>query len=118
MPDTARKIAWIKQQTVVLVYQASRGKSPALYAELFLDNLPPFLPEAEVLEQMQGEGAMQKLAMLNSKVLTFPEWFEEFRKEVVTMIETKAQPGEVIEHGQPGAEETGEDQFDVGTGEG
>lgn len=107
MTDGMKQIQWIRQQAKFLVLQASRNKSSELYAELFLDNLPDFLPIATVLEQMKDPGAVQKLGMLNADVLRFQPWFEDFRKAVVEFIEqpdedddddaTAAPAGTVIE---------------------
>lgn len=99
MTDQMKQISWIRQQAKFLVLQASRQKSPELYAELFIDNLPEFLPEELVLAQMKDAGAVQKLGMLNGDVLKFAPWFEEFRRAVV----------EFIEQGQRQAADTGLD---------
>jgi hypothetical protein len=82
-----KQLQWIGQQAKFLVIQASREKDPELYAELFLDNLPDFLPVEEVHKQMSEVGAVQRLAQINPDVLKFPEWFEEFRAAVVRLIE-------------------------------
>lgn len=106
--DTMKQLAWIKQQAAFLVLQASRQKTPSLYAELFVDNLPSFLPAAQVLEQMQEPGAIEQLGNIHADVLKFPEWFEEFRAKVVEFIAGPQQasaaptdpapPGNVFEH--------------------
>lgn len=110
--DTDKQIAWIKQQAAFLVLQASRKKTPSLYAELFVDNLPSFLPAEQVLEQMQQPGAIEQLGYIHADVLKFPEWFEEFRAKVVEFIAgpldaagsagsapaDPAPPGNVFEH--------------------
>jgi hypothetical protein len=105
MTDTAKQIKWLRTMSAVLVKKAEAKKSPELYAEVFLDNLPPFVPEALVLETMKDETAIAKLGMLNADVLKFPDWFEEFRAAVVQFIEA---PDDIDD-------DTGEDQDDVGT---
>lgn len=82
-----KQMQWLKQQANFLVLQASRNKSSELYAELFLDNLPEFLPVETVHEQMKDPAAIQKLGAIVPNVLKFPQWFEDFRKSVVEFIE-------------------------------
>jgi hypothetical protein len=88
----AQKIQWLAQQTGYLVQLASRGKDPELYAELFLDNLPAFITNAEVFERMQSPEAISDLAMLNPNVQRFAPWFEEFRQAVVELLTDDAEP--------------------------
>lgn len=82
-----RQREWIRKQTLFLVHQAKRKKDPGLYAELFLDNLPDFVPVADVLTQMRDPDIVAKLSFLVPDVAGFSEWFEEFRLEVVEQIE-------------------------------
>ena len=78
---------WMRIQVNGLVYQASRGKSPELYAEVFLDNLPDYVPIDEMLKRLQDDNAVTQLAQLNKDVLTFKPWFEEFRAAVLKMMQ-------------------------------
>ena len=77
---------WVRQQTTMLCYQASRGKQPALYADLFLDNVPEGITVETLAEQLQGEGAIEKLAAINGDVLKHRAWFEQFRDEVLARL--------------------------------
>jgi hypothetical protein len=101
LTDQVRQIQWIKQQAAFLVIQAQREKNPELYAELFLDNLPSFLPESVVHEQMKDAAAVQKLGMIYPKVLQFQAWFEEFRAALVAQIEA---PPDEADETPPGGE--------------
>lgn len=85
-----QKINWLKAQTANLVRQAARDKDPELYAEVMLDNLPPFISAQEIRERLGAADAVQQLAALNSDVLRFSEWFEDFRTEVVRMLDEAA----------------------------
>lgn len=101
-------IQWMKQQTVMLCHQASKGKEPALYAELFLDNLPPGLTPETILAQLEAPDAITKLSQLNANVLKFPEWFEQFRQECIELLtgedeEAEEAPAPTIE-AAPGVE--------------
>lgn len=85
-PPMLQLLQWLKQQTVMLCHQASKGKDPGLYAELFLDNLPDGLTPETILAQLEAPDAIQKLAKLNANVLNFPEWFEQFRQECIAEL--------------------------------
>lgn len=79
-----KKIAWIRSQTAALVAQASRNKDPALYAEVFLDNLPPGITADEIFERFSAPDAVSQLAQLDARVSQFAPWFEQFRQEVLS----------------------------------
>jgi hypothetical protein len=81
-----QKLNWLRQQTNALVHQAQRDKDPELYAEVMLDNLPPFIDPAELLTRLQQPGAVAELAQLNGAVAQYAEWFEEFRAAAVAIL--------------------------------
>lgn len=89
-----QKINWLRHQTKALVYQASRGKSAELYAEVMLDNLPEFITADEILQRIKPDDAVQTLAQLNGDVLKFVPWFEEFRKAVIEFLDTPPESGQ------------------------
>jgi hypothetical protein len=96
MDDIQKKIAWLRIVTADLVARASRSKDPELYAEVLLDNLPPFITEQEIFERMSEPDAIDKLAMLNPHVKQYKEWFEHFRKAVIDSFdEDEEAPPEV-----------------------
>lgn len=80
-------LGWLNKQVQHLLVQASRRKSPELYAEVFLDNLPPGLDDESLLARLKAPDAIDQLAKLDKRVLSFRTWFEEFRDECVRMIE-------------------------------
>lgn len=82
----AKVLPWMQQQVRALVHQASRGKDPALYAEVFMDNLPEFVTVELIVERFNQESALDDLAAINSGVLNYREWFEAFRVEVLELI--------------------------------
>jgi hypothetical protein len=74
-----QQIDWIRKQLAALVHHAARDKSPELYAEVMLDNLPPFITSAEIMEHIGAPDAIAKLAQLDERVNQYLPWFEEFR---------------------------------------
>lgn len=90
-------LQWLDNQVRLLVHQAKADKDPELYAELFLDNLPPGLDEGIVYAQLTEPDALDKLAAFNGEVLELRDWFEDFRGEVLRLItENAEQPGAQI----------------------
>jgi hypothetical protein len=77
---------WLTKQTQALVFQASRGKNPNLYAEVFIDNLPDFVDKKDMLDRMTAENALQQLAQLNPNVAQFSDWFIVFRAATVQLL--------------------------------
>lgn len=82
-----QKLNWLRMQTKGLVHQAERGKNPELYAEVMLDNLPPFIAVEELRERMSADDAVAQLAFLNGDVMRHAEWFEEFRQCVLDLLD-------------------------------
>lgn len=78
---------WVKAQLGHLVVQAARGKSPALYAEVMLDNLPPYISVEDIKARMGDENAVAQLAQIDERVAQHAAWFEEFCDEVQELLE-------------------------------
>jgi hypothetical protein len=88
-------MAWLDNQLQLLVHQAKADKDPELYAELFLDNLPPGLDYATVYAQLSEPTAIDTLATLNPKVAELRPWFEDFRQSALQLIaQNPTDPGE------------------------
>jgi hypothetical protein len=101
-----QKLKWLQATTTGLVVQASRGKDPELYAEVFLDNLPPFITLDEVAERFKAPEAVAQLAQINPAVANYAAWFESFRVAVNSFIEdddedTGTPPGPTSEEINP-----------------
>lgn len=106
-----KRLNWLKATVTQLVVQASKQKDPELYAEVFLDNLPEFIDEAELLTQFEKPDAIDTLAGLGMPdVKKYPQWFEAFRNAVLAayaddaaaagdekLDELDAAPGESLE---------------------
>jgi hypothetical protein len=104
MPPMLKLLNWLKQQTQLLVHQAKRKKSPSLYAELFLDNMPEGVTLETLHEKLSADTYLQDLAEVtgNAEVLHHAAWFAEFRQEVLDSLAPDEGPaeGDVIEHGE------------------
>lgn len=81
-----QQLQWLKAQLNVLVHHAVRGKTPALYAEVMLDNLPPFVTVEDIHQHIGADDALDNLAKIDARVLDHREWFEDFREAVVEFL--------------------------------
>lgn len=106
--EILKKLQWLKLQTVQLVNLAARGKredgefvkDPELYAEVFMDNLPPFITIDEIVERLSGENVIAQLAQINPAVAQHAQWFEQFRQGCLDSVEAEDEdegnpPGEM-----------------------
>lgn len=84
--DEEKQGQWLKAQIAFLLKQARAGKNASLYAELFADQLPPYLPPETVLQHLQDDGAVENLSLLVPEVAQHATWFEEFRKEALKFL--------------------------------
>lgn len=98
IPQTAeqttmfKQLQWLKLQVNALLVQAKRDSDPALYAAVFLDNLPDFVSEEEIEERFKGADALTQLALVNSQVSQHSQWFDQFRLAVLEQLsETDAE---------------------------
>lgn len=116
-------LGWLENQVRLLVHQAKHDKDPELYAELFLDNMPPGLDEATVYAQLSEPDAIDKLAAFNAEVLELRPWFEDFREVMLRIIaenaETQPPVGGVVQDaGEPPGGEGPQEPAGEGGGEG
>src|SRR5271170_357760 len=82
----AKRLTWITQMTAQLVAWAQRGKNAELYAEVFLDNLPPFVTMDEIEARFSDPESISQLALLNPAVAECSAWIEEFRIHVLELL--------------------------------
>src|SRR6185369_14667679 len=88
------QLNWIRAQLNVLVHHAARDKSPELYAEVLLDNLPPFISPEEITEHIGAPDAIAKLAQLDARVNQHLAWFEGFRAAINELLSAEDEPDE------------------------
>jgi len=98
--DVIRKLNWLNRLTAQLCEHAAKERNPDTYAEVCLDNLPPFITVEEIHARMSAPDAIAQLAQLNPNVTAYAPWFEEFRQAVLSMIEEEGEPD--ADAGAPG----------------
>jgi hypothetical protein len=82
---------WLRQQLAGLVRQARKDSDPALYAAVLMDNLPEFLTDDLLRSRLMAENWLEQLAMLNSEVQNYAQWFGEFRDACIVILDTPAE---------------------------
>jgi hypothetical protein len=95
--DLLNKLNWLKATAASLCMQASKNKDPELYAEVMMDNLPPFVTEEEIYERMSAPDAVAQLAKVHPGVAQYAEWFTRFRQAVLDSFDEEAPDGGELE---------------------
>src|SRR5271155_1795464 len=90
--DILKKLEWLKMQSAWLCGLAMQKKDPELSAEVFMDNLPPFISEDEIYERMSAPDAIAQLAQVNPNVAKHPEWMQQFRQAVLDSYTDEDEP--------------------------
>lgn len=86
-PDMFQQLQWLRATLVQLLAQASKpGSNPRLYGEVVLDNLPPFITDAALLERLSKDDWFAQLQQLEPNVTAHAEWFQRFRDYAVKML--------------------------------
>lgn len=96
-------LQWLKTQTKSLCFQASRNKDPGLYAEVLLDNLPPFITPALLKDRLTSATAIDDLGKINPDVLKHREWFEKFRREIIVQLRPRPPAADAAPEGDAAA---------------
>lgn len=85
-----QQLAWLRAQVASLSNQAAKhaasgGRSgdPELYAEIVLDNLPPYIPAEMLFQRLSAPDALDQLATLDARVTQYRPWFDAFRQAVL-----------------------------------
>lgn len=85
-PNVIEQLRWLRGTLAQLQDKAAKGANARLYAELMLDNLPPAIPAAELLERLSKETWLAELASIDPRVKAHAEWFTKFRDSAVRML--------------------------------
>jgi hypothetical protein len=114
-PDMLQQLQWLRGTLAQLLVQAAKRAPPRLYAEVVLDNLPPYVSPQQLLERLSAEGWFQQLQQVEPNVAAHAEWFERFRTIAVKLLrrrlraaaEPEGPPHDPIGINQPMAEGEG-----------
>jgi hypothetical protein len=103
------QLNWLRQTLAQLLHQAGKQANPRLYAEVVLDNLPPFVTEKDLLERLAADNWWSQLQQVDGRVTAHAEWFQKFRDRAVRLLRHKARAAEAApaEEPQPMAEGEG-----------
>ena len=85
-PDVFQQLTWLRQTLGAMLVQAQRGSQPRLYAEVVLDNLPPFIAPKDLLARLSAADWWTQLQGIDGRVAPHAEWFQKFRDNAVKML--------------------------------
>ena len=77
---------WLRGQLDTLVGAAANAKNPALRAELFVDELPKYIPESMVLSMLSADDWFVTLSTFDPRVTNYPAWFESLRDGIIETL--------------------------------
>lgn len=83
-----QQLGWLKAQLNNLVIQAAkhnagRGGDPELYADIVLDNLPPYIDPEQLYARLAAEDALAQLVQVDARVNQYLPWFAAFRQAIL-----------------------------------
>lgn len=88
-PIVLEQLQWLRGTVGQLLVQAARNANPRLYAEVVLDNLPPSISPADLLQRLSAENWLAQLQGFDGQVAQHAEWFTRFRTCALKSLERK-----------------------------
>lgn len=105
--DMLAKLVWLRGRVVYLLEKARANKDPALYADLFLDELPAFVTLQDIREQMSNPTWFTQLCGINRECEQFEEWLTEFRDSIMeSFADAQANGADPVAPTEPESEGT------------
>jgi hypothetical protein len=83
------KLNWLRGTLEQLHYQASKNANPRLYAEVTLDNLPPFISVDELAGRLAAPQWWTELNQLDNRIAAQEVWFDEYRAALLRLVDRK-----------------------------
>lgn len=93
-PDMLAQLNWLRGTLAQLLVQANKQANPRLYAEVVLDNLPPFIPAKDLLERLSGESWWIDLQRADGRIAGHAEWFLKFRNYAIRSLRRELEKAE------------------------
>lgn len=91
---------WIKAKLEELIANAAQNKNPELRAEVFVDDLPAYVPESLIVEMLSRDDWFEQLSKFDPRVISYHGWFSELRD---CILETFQPDGEEPKNDSPPA---------------
>lgn len=100
-PDMIAQLNWLRGTLATLLVQANKQANPRLYAEVVLDNLPPFIQPKDLLERLAAETWWTQLQQVDARIGVHAEWFAKFRSNAMKLLNRRLRAAQ--ETGPPAA---------------
>ncbi len=101
-PDMLAQLNWLRGTLAQLLVQVHKQANPRLYAEVVLDNLPPFITAKELLERLGSDTWWTQLQSIDARVAPHAEWFQKFRDYAVKSLRRRERKAELQSEPPPG----------------
>lgn len=92
MLDLLPHRAWLREQLGRCVVAAEKERNPQLYAEVFLEELPPGLKPERMLELLAAVDWYQTLCQFDSRIAQQGSWWAAMREQLVQYLQESLQP--------------------------
>lgn len=79
---------WLQRKLEELLQNAADNKNPELRAEVFIDDLPKFIPESYFVQLLSTDDWFEKLSTFEPRVIHYKGWFEEFHECLLEQFES------------------------------
>lgn len=79
-------LPWLRDMLSKLLRAANRNSNASLYAELFLEELPDAITDAQIMELLGAEDWWSKLTFFESRVTPYQGWFVDFRAHLLLLL--------------------------------
>jgi hypothetical protein len=83
---------WLKSQLDTLVQKAAANRNASLYAELFVEEMPSYIPDELVIQLLSDAGWFDKLCQFDARVQPYRGWFENFTEAVLYKLQDDDEP--------------------------
>jgi hypothetical protein len=107
-PDVLAQLNWLRHTLTQLLVQANKQANPRLYAEVVLDNLPPFIEPKALLARLEADGWWAELQQVDGRIAPLAPWFLKFRNYSVRLLHKRTDPPDVPDQPRPMQEGEGE----------
>jgi hypothetical protein len=104
--DMLEQLNWLRLTLAQMLIQAQKQGNPRLYAEVVLDNLPPFITPQDLLKRLSAESWWTQLQQVDQRLAAHEAWFVRFRNVAVKLLRRRTEataPGAPAEAPAPQA---------------
>ncbi len=88
---------WLQGKLEQLIAAAAANRNPQLQGELFVDELPVYIPETIVLQMLKADNWFEQLTSFDNRAQNYPAWFTELRESIIGTLDPDGDPTNAAE---------------------